>query len=88
MAKPDDVLEFVDDEAVGAVRDPGVLDASCSILEIVWETILSKFGSNYRTIRACWVDIMKDNKHIDKEFKLKMQNTYKIKKTENKAIFD
>ena len=87
---PDDVLEFVDDEAAGAgaERSPGVIDSSCEILEVVWETILEKFGTNYRALRACWVEIIKPNKYIDADFKALVQKAYKSKKVENRSIFE
>jgi hypothetical protein len=69
MGKSDDTLEFIDGMAEAKAEDTGTLDASTNILEIVWETILEKFGNNLRVLKTCWVDIVKNNQYIDESFK-------------------
>lgn len=69
MGKSDDTLEFIDGMAEAKADDVGTLDASTNILEIVWETILEKFGNNLRVLKTCWVDIVKHNLYVDESFK-------------------
>ena len=70
MGKSDDTLEFIDGMAEAKAEDTaGTLDSSTKILEIVWETILDKFGDNLRVLKTCWVDIIKSNLFVDESFK-------------------
>jgi len=69
MGKSDDSLEFIDGMAEAKAEETGNLDASTTILEIVWETILEKFGNNLRVLKTCWVDIVKNNQFVDESFK-------------------
>ena len=88
MGKSDDTLEFIDGMAEAKADDTtGTLDASTNILEIVWETILEKFGDNLRVLKTCWVDIVKSNLYVDESFKLIMKATYKAKKTASLELF-
>jgi len=88
MGKSDDTLEFIDGMAEAKAEDTaGTLDASTNILEIVWETILEKFGDNLRVLKTCWVDIVKSNLYVDESFKLIMKSTYKAKKTASLELF-
>jgi hypothetical protein len=81
MGKSDDTLEFIDGMAEAKAEDTGTLDDSTKILEIVWETILEKFGDNLRVLKTCWVDIVKNNIYVDENFKKAMKSAYKAKKT-------
>ena len=69
MGKSDDTLEFIDGMAEAKAEDTGTLEDSTKILEIVWETILEKFGDNLRVLKTCWVDIVKNNIYVDAAFK-------------------
>ena len=73
-----DGLDFVDEENQGEVPEQiqsvaGTFDTSTSILQIIFETIMTKFGGNFRVIREIWKNIIKEKstKIIDQQFRNK-----------------
>lgn len=58
------------------------MDNSCSILAIILEEIEGKFGKNFRVFSEIWKGIVKPNEYLEQEFKDKVQEAYKGKKTQ------
>jgi hypothetical protein len=54
-------LDFIDDEENDKIAKDGEFDDSCTILEIIFDTIIEKFGDNLLVFRAIWKDIAKNN---------------------------
>jgi hypothetical protein len=51
------------------------------------ETILDKFGHNFRVVNEIWKNIIKNNLYIDNDFKNLVLSIYQSKKVENMQIF-
>lgn len=81
LGKPSEKLDFVEADLEEAKEvDSGAMDTSCTILEIVLETIESKFPDNLLVYSQIWKTITKPNTHVDKEFKQKVKDLYKREK--------